>query len=223
MSITNSTKEPMSDPQHITIKPSVLYVGTPVMLLCTENADGSPNLSPASSYWALEQMLVLGLLADGQTVANLMARPGLTVNFPSPTLWQHIESIADTTGVNPVPAAKSAKYEHAKDKFALTGLTPQASDLVIPPRVEECALQFEAEVRRATPGLGDYYMVEAEVVRVHASPGIVVPGTNYVDPGAWEPTIYSFRHYFGLGAEHGFRPTSDTASLAQPSSLMGAH
>lgn len=197
--------------QHIVIKPNVLYAGTPVMLLCTENADGSPNISPASSYWALEQMLVLGLLADGQTAANLHERPGLTVNFPGPALWQHIESIADTTGADPVPEAKSSRYVHEKDKFGRAGLTRQASDIVDPPRIEECALQFEAEVRRATPGLGDYYLVEAEVVRVHASPDIVVPGTNHIDPRAWEPIIYSFRHYFGLGAEHGSRPTSDTA------------
>jgi flavin reductase (DIM6/NTAB) family NADH-FMN oxidoreductase RutF len=64
-------KAPMATPEHITIEPNVLYVGTPVMLLCTENADGSTNISPASSYWALEKMLVLGLLADGHTIANL--------------------------------------------------------------------------------------------------------------------------------------------------------
>ena len=71
----------MSTTTHIPIQPSVLYVGTPVMLLCTENADGSTNISPASSYWALEQMIVLGLLADGHTAANLRERPGLTVGL----------------------------------------------------------------------------------------------------------------------------------------------
>ncbi|MET4538539.1 flavin reductase (DIM6/NTAB) family NADH-FMN oxidoreductase RutF [Arthrobacter bambusae] len=203
----------MSTASHIEIKPSVLYVGTPVMLISTENADGSTNLSPASSYWSLGQMLVLGLLADGQTAANLTQRPGLTVNFPHPKLWQHVEAIADTTGATPVSAAKAARYVHEKDKFGCLGLTPQASELVTPPRVQECALQFEAMVRRTTSGVGDYLMVEAEVLRVYASPEIVVPGTNHVNPQAWEPTIYSFRHYFGLGTEHGFRPTSDTAAL----------
>lgn len=201
----------MNDNQHVVIHPKVLYVGTPVMLLCTENPDGSTNISPASSYWALGQMLTLGLLADGQAVANLKQRPELTVNFPSPESWRAVEAIADTTGVNPVPGAKLHRYVHESDKFGRAGLTPQGSDLIIPPRIQECSLQFEATVRRATPGLGDYYMVEAEVLRVHAVPGIVSPGTNHVDPRAWQPTIYSFRHYFGIGAEHGFRPTSDTA------------
>ena len=189
------------------------------MLISSENADGSANLSPASSYWALGQMLVLGLLADGHTAANLAERPGLTVNFPGPELWHHIEAIADTTGADPVPIAKSGRYVHEKDKFGRLGLTPQPSELVTPPRVQECALQFETVVRRTTLGVGDYLMVEAEVVRVHASPDIVVPGTNHIDPQSWAPTIYSFRHYFGLGTEHGFRPTSDTAALTELSSM----
>ncbi|WP_431308388.1 flavin reductase family protein [Demequina litorisediminis] len=98
----------------------------------------------------------------------------------------------------------------AADKFAEARLSPVPSDLVTPPRVKECALQFETRVRRITPGVGDYAIVEAEVVRVHALPEIVKPGTQHIDPRQWQPTIYAFRHYFGLGAEVGHRPTSDT-------------
>ena len=205
----------MNPSSHIVIKPKVLYPGTPVMLLCTQNPNGSTNISPASSYWALGQILVLGLLADGQTAANLHERPGLTVNFPAPELWQRVESIANTTGADPVPESKLSRYIHERDKFGRAGLTPHSSEVVAPPRIRECALQFEAEVRRTTPGVGDYFMVEAEVVRVHASPHINVPGTDHVDPRKWEPTIYSFRHYFGLGLKYGFRPTSDTARQTQ--------
>ncbi|PKQ16679.1 MAG: hypothetical protein CVT68_08695 [Actinobacteria bacterium HGW-Actinobacteria-8] len=61
-----------------------------------------------------------------------------------------------------------------------------------------------------TKGVGPYAMVEAEVVRVHARPNIVKSGTQHVDPRAWQPLLYSYRHYFGIGAEVGFRPTSDT-------------
>ena len=32
--------------EHIPIEPSILYVGTPVALLSTENVDGSFNLAP---------------------------------------------------------------------------------------------------------------------------------------------------------------------------------
>ena len=196
---------------HLTIRPKMLYVGTPVFLVTTVNADGTFNLAPASSYWALEQMLVLGLETDGQSAQNVLERPELTVSFPHPELWPAVERLASVTGRHPVPPAKAERYRHASDKLAVSGLSFQPSELVAPPRVRECRLQFEAEVRRATPGLGEYLMVEAEVVRVHAAPEIVVPGTDHVDPRAWHPTIYSFRHYFDIGAEVGWRATSETA------------
>lgn len=203
----------MKSVEHVVVEPKVLYVGTPVMLLCTENADETTNLAPASSYWALGQMLVLGLLSDGQTINNLLERPDITVNFPSPHTWTSVEAIADTTGRYPVPAHKAQRYTYEADKFALAGLTPQGSDLVRPPRVAECALQFEGRLRSATPGLGDYYLAEVEVLRVHADSQIVVPGTQHIDPRQWQPTVYSFRHYLDVGDEVGHRTTSDTANL----------
>lgn len=195
---------------HVPIRPSILYVGTPVMLIASQNRDGTANLAAASSYWALGKMLVIGLEDGGQTVDNVRALPELTVSFPQPELWRAVEAIGDTTGKDPVPASKMPRYRYVGDKFAAAGLTPQMSDLVTPPRVAECALQLEAVVPRIVPGVGDYVMVEAEVVRVHAAPDIVLPGTEHVDPRAWQPTIYSFRHYFGLGQEYGHRPTSDS-------------
>lgn len=199
--------------EHVTIRPSVLYVGTPVILVCTQNADGSANLAPASSYWALGQMLVIGLEADGQSIANLLERPELTVNFPSPEHWRAVEALGDVTGKSPVPEPKASRYRHEADKFALAGLTAEPSEIVAPPRIAECALQFEATVKRATQGLGNYYMVEAEVERVHAAPSIVVEGTDHVNPRAWQPLIYTFRHYFALGRELGYRPSSALAAL----------
>ena len=197
----------MSD--HVTIRPSILYVGTPVMLIASLNPDGSPNLAPASSYWALEQLLVIGLEDGGQTIENVSRTRELTVNFPSPTLWAAVEAIADTTGKDPVPTEKAHRYTHVHDKFAAAGLTPVPSDVVAPPVVKECELQLEATVRRITDGVGPYSIVEAQVQRVHANQDIVIPGTHHIDPRRWEPTIYSFRHYFGVGTEHGHRPTTD--------------
>lgn len=202
-------------PSHVTIHPSTLYVGTPAMLIGSRNPDGTANLAPASSYWALGSMLVIGLEDGGRTIENVVSLPELTVNFPQPELWRAIEAIGDTTGRDPVPESKTPRYRHVADKFAAAGLTAQASEVVAPPRVAECALQLEAVVRRITPGLEDYSIVEAEVVRVHAAPEIVLAGTEVVDPRAWRPTIYAFRHYFGLGEEHGHRPSSDLARLGE--------
>lgn len=197
---------------HRVIEPSVLYVGTPAYLITTVNPDGSPNLAPASSYWALEQMLVLGIETGGQTIANLLERDELTVNFPSGDDWQAVARISQLTGRSPVPAAKAARYRHEADKFAAARLTPQPSELVTPPRVLECPLQFEARVERATPGLEEsYWMVEARVLRVHAAAEILKPGTGLIDPTRWDPLVYSFRHFFRRGAELGWLASSPTA------------
>jgi flavin reductase (DIM6/NTAB) family NADH-FMN oxidoreductase RutF len=201
------------------IRPKILYVGTPVFLVSTENPDGTFNLAPASSYWALGQMLVLGLETDGQTVQNLRDRPELTVNFPSGSHWEAVERLAALTARHPVPAAKADRYRHEPEKFATAGLHAEDSDLVAPPRVRECALQFEARVRRATPGVNDeYVLVEAEVVRVHASTDIVTDG-DHIDPRAWHPLIYSFKHYFDIGEELGWTRSSSTA----PSTVSADH
>lgn len=194
---------------HLSITPPIHYAGTPVILLGTTNGDGTPNLAPASSFWALGQMLVIGMETLGQTVANVRERPELTVNFPSPDLWRNVEAIANTTGVNPVPAEKSRDYSYVPDKFAAAQLTPEPSVDITPPRVAECDLQLETRVRRVTTGVEDFYaMVEAEVVQTHAAEHIVIPGTHHINPHTWRPMIYSYRHYFGLGEDHGHRPNS---------------
>ncbi|MGW1347454.1 flavin reductase family protein [Kribbella sp. NPDC002412] len=189
---------------HLTIEPSILYVGTPVALLSTENADGTANLAPMSSAWALGDIVVLGLGTAGQTAANLQDRPELVISFPSPEQWEAVERLAPLTGRDPVPDHKRARFRFEREKFKAAGLTPIASEVVGPPRVAECPVQLEAAAVRVEIGAdGNFLVVQAEVLRVHADERIVVPGTSYVDPGAWSPLIYNFRHYFGLGPELG--------------------
>lgn len=198
-------------PSHVIAQPETLYVGSSAYLIATENPDGSANLSPASSYWALGSTIVLGLEGAGKTVQNLLKRPDLTVNFPSGDLVDAVLRLDGTTGANPVPEGKG-RYRHEADKFGVAGLTQQDSDLVSVPRVAECRLQFEARVVRATPGhTGEWFMVEAEVLRVHADPRILKSGTLLPDPRAWSPLVYEFRHFFTTGEEKGYLPASLTA------------
>ncbi|MEV6283071.1 hypothetical protein [Kribbella sp. NPDC051770] len=75
---------------HLTIEPSILYAGTPVALLTTDNGDGTFNLAPMSSAWALGDVVVLGLGEEGRTGTNLRSRPELVVNYPSPAQWEAV-------------------------------------------------------------------------------------------------------------------------------------
>ncbi|MFE7370886.1 MULTISPECIES: flavin reductase family protein [Streptomyces] len=198
--------------EHVTVTPSILYFGTPVVLLSTENENGSFNLAPMSSAWALGHVIVLGLGAEGQTAHNLRSRRDLVVNLPGPAQWPAVERLAPLTGRTPVPAGKRGSFRFEPDKFAAAGLRPQPSELVRPPRVAECPMQLEARVARAQPdSSGDFLIVEAQVLKVHADPRIIVSGSQHIDPAAWSPLIYNFRHYYGLGPELGHSFRSQTA------------
>jgi flavin reductase (DIM6/NTAB) family NADH-FMN oxidoreductase RutF len=205
-----SISEPKTKPEFETITPKILYFGNPIAIVSSLNEDGSANLAPISSFWILGWTAVLGLLNDTKTLGNLEANPHCVVNIPSPDLWQQVERLAPLTGLDPVPEEKAPKFRHAKDKFAEAGLTPMASECVAAPRVEECPAQLEAKVRRVHRLEGDARLraltggaaVEVEVLRVHVRKDFVL-GEHYVNAEQWQPLIYNFRHYYGLGEELG--------------------
>jgi flavin reductase (DIM6/NTAB) family NADH-FMN oxidoreductase RutF len=202
-----------------------LYFGTPVVLLSTENENGSFNLAPMSSAWALGQVIVLGLGAGGQTARNLRDRHDLVINVPAPAQWQAVERLAPLTGRSPVPEGKRGTFRFEPDKFAAAGLRAEPSELVGPPRVAECPLQMEARAADVRPAVaGEFIVVQAQVLRVHADPHIVVPGSAHIDPARWSPIIYNFRHYFGLGTElgHSFRSQTQRAPSRPAQRAPGA-
>jgi flavin reductase (DIM6/NTAB) family NADH-FMN oxidoreductase RutF len=197
----------------IAITPRILYFGTPVVLASTCNLDGTPNLAPLSSAWALGWTVVLGLTRQGQTFANLERTGECGLNLPSDDLWEAVERLAPLTGKNPPPdrvAAYGGRFE--PDKLRSAGLTPASSECIRPPRIAECPLQLEAVIRSVTPVADDptFVAVETRVLKVHAHPGIMADQSSHVDPVLWRPLIYNFRHYFGLGPELGrsFRATT---------------
>jgi len=201
---------------HVTITPSILYYGTPVVLVSTENENGSFNLAPMSSAWALGQVIVLGLGAEGQTAQNLLSRHDLVINVPAPAQWRAVERLAPLTGRSPVPTHKRGTFRFEPRKFAAADLRPEPADMVRPPRVAECPLQMEARAADVRPGVaGEFVIVQAQVLKVHADPRIVVPGSQHIDPARWSPLIYNFRHYYGLGTELGHSFRSHTAPSPQ--------
>jgi flavin reductase (DIM6/NTAB) family NADH-FMN oxidoreductase RutF len=94
-------------------------------------------------------------------------------------------------------------------------LRPEPSELVRPPRVAECPLQMEARAADVQSGVtGEFLIIQAQVLKVHADPRIVVPGSQHIDPARWSPLIYNFRHYYGLGTELGHSFRSQTSGTA---------
>jgi flavin reductase (DIM6/NTAB) family NADH-FMN oxidoreductase RutF len=198
--------------EHQTISPSVLYFGTPVVLLTSVNRDGTTNITPMSSAWALADRVILGLSSTSQGRENILREQQLTLNFPSPDLWSRVELISRLTGRNPVPLHKQRiGYRFEADKFGASDLTPQPAELVRPLRIAECPLQFEAEVAAWHDPSGpwpqerpeSFQIIEARILRVHAHRSIVIPDTNHIDTARWSPLLYVFRHFFGTEPELG--------------------
>ncbi len=203
-------RQTREEPVFDTIAPKILYFGNPVALVSSVNEDDTPNLAPISSFWALGWTMTLGLLTETKTLENLEKRPECVINVPSPDLWRHVEALAALTGQNPVPGDKRDKFRFEKDKFAAGSFTPLSSELVSAPRVKECPVQLEAITRSIhvlageprVQTLGGAASVEVEILRVHVRRDFLL-GEHYIDPAKWQPLIYNFRHYFGLGDELG--------------------
>ncbi|HXE08809.1 MAG TPA: flavin reductase family protein [Acidobacteriaceae bacterium] len=194
----------MGEKQFRTIEPKILYFGTPVALVSSLNEDGSTNLAPISSFWALGWTLVLGLLDETKTADNLARHAECVVNLPEPKLWPQVEKLAPLTGKNPVPELKAKQFHFEKDKFGASGFTQLASEVVKPARAKECAVQMEARVSQLhrmrgakLEELGGGIAAEVEILRVHVAEEYVL-GERYIDPEKWSPLIYNFRHYFRL-------------------------
>lgn len=205
----NAQQQLTAEFRSVVIRPSILYFGTPVAVISTLNPDGTTNLSPISSAWALSDRVVLGMAEAGQGCENLLRSGECVINLPGEADWASVEAVGRTTGRHPVPDYKQAMgYVHEADKFAQGALTPAASDIVQPLRIADYPMQLEAKLLAShrlsalegeaeTPGVR---ILETRVVRVHAHEHIVRPGTQRIDTSRWSPLLYVFRDYFGTGA-----------------------
>jgi flavin reductase (DIM6/NTAB) family NADH-FMN oxidoreductase RutF len=195
---------------HIVSEPSILYFGTPVVLISTKNEDGSANLAPMSSAFWLGWRCVLGLNAASKTTENMIRTGQCVLNLPSVDNVAAVNRLACLTGSHPVPAAKLARgYTHERKKFERAGLTAIPSLTVAAPRALECPVQMEAVVAAKHDLMedddvarGKIVTFEVRVTRVHIHPDILMDGSsNRVDPDKWRPLIMTFQRYYGVGDE----------------------
>ena len=176
---------------HSTVAPSIMYWGTPVVLITTVNEDGTSNIGPMSSAWWLGHRCVLGLAAMSQTTINLLRTKQCVLNLASDDIRSYVNAIAKTTGTPDVPPLKQALgYEYCKDKFGRSGLTPHSSDLIRPPRIVEFPVQMEAELMHSTELMQDLpnrkgllLTMEVKILRTHIRDDLRLEGhANHINP-----------------------------------------
>lgn len=195
---------------HIVSEPSILYFGTPVILIGSTNKSGSYNLAPMSSAFWLGWRCIIGLAASSQTTKNILRTGECVLNMASVNEVAAVNRLARTTGSNPVPESKQQKgYYYEPDKFKKAGLTPLPADMIAAPLVKECPVQLEAVVANARSLAEDdvvmkgrIMIIELRIVRVHLSTSIVMQDKpNHVDPDKWHPLIMNFQKFYSTGIE----------------------
>ena len=193
---------------HHVSEPPILYFGTPVVLISTLNANGTYNLAPMSSIFWLGWRCVIGLSAFSKTTENIIREQQCVLNLPSVNLVAAVNRLALTTGSNPVPEGKQQKgYRYEPRKFEISRLTAIDSLVVNAPRVVECPVQLEAELKKINPMADDstkqkgrLLTFELRIVKVHLDEAILMKGYEHrVDPDLWRPLIMSFQQFYGLG------------------------
>lgn len=192
---------------HRTVEPGILYFGTPVVLISTVNEDGSYNLAPMSSAFWFGWRCMLGLGAGSKTTQNMLRTGECVLNLPSDDMVAAVDRLARTTGSNPVPEGKLRRgYRYEREKFGVSGLTPDPSGTVAAPRVRECPVQLEAKVEAAhnlaeddAQQRGRILVIEVRIRRVHVEESLLMCGeTDRIDPDKWRPLIMSFQQFYGL-------------------------
>lgn len=195
---------------HKSSEPAILYFGTPVVLISTENENGSYNLAPMSSAFWLRWRCIIGLGRNSKTTENLIRTKECVLNLPSVTEAYAVDQLALTTGSNPVPEGKLRRgYRYEPNKFEVAGLTPMSSEVVSVPGVRECPVQLEAIVTAIHPvGEDDEAVrnlivsIELKIVKVHLEESILKENQpNHVDPDKWRPLIMSFQQFYGLSQQ----------------------
>ncbi|KAG0652510.1 hypothetical protein D0Z07_0001 [Hyphodiscus hymeniophilus] len=197
-----------------TISPAIFYWGTPVVLITTQNPDGTSNIAPMSSAWWLGNRCMLGLGAISQSTVNLIRTKQCVLNLASDNMTSAVNALARTTGSPEILTAEPEEgykyfkrmngYEYVPDKFGRAGLTPLNSDLVAPARIAECPAQMEAELigvyeMMQDAGTKGFIALEVKVLRTHVHEGIRMKGfENRIDPDKWQPMIMSFQELYGL-------------------------
>lgn len=195
-------------PAFSTIQPKILYFGTPVALITTIDQDGKANIGPISSVWALGYNLLLGLGCDSKTYQNIVENKECVVNLPSADLYQNIEKISNLTGLYPVPESKRGQYRYEADKFSAGDFSAMDAEMVTPPALANCPMQLECVLQNhyimesGVDGTPLIAAVQVKVINVRVHENLVI-NKNYINPSAWSPLIYNFRHYYALGEEMG--------------------
>ena len=166
-----------SEPRQVYKLMTGIIVPRPVALVSTVDPDGVANLAPFSFFTGVGSVpptllfcpvvRARGLGAGNDLRKDTLRNVEQTGEFVVNTVSDQISAAANRTAAEVAPEV---------DEFELSGLTPQASELVRPARVAESPAQMECKLLQVIytsrePGGG--VIVLGEIVRFHIRKDLV--------------------------------------------------
>ncbi|MGB7188627.1 MAG: flavin reductase family protein [Acidobacteriaceae bacterium] len=161
-----------------------MVVPRPIAFVSSVDAQGRRNLAPFSFFTgcSADPPVICFVAAHRSgprpakdTLTNILATQEFVVNIVS-------EPFAGKMNL------ASAEVPPEVDEFAIAGLTPQASELVRPPRVAESHAQMECRLRQTlpipNPAGGANTVIFGDVLRFHVDEAVLLEsGDGYkIDP-----------------------------------------
>jgi flavin reductase (DIM6/NTAB) family NADH-FMN oxidoreductase RutF len=179
-------------------------VPRPIAFVSTVNAAGAPNVAPMSFFNGVSStppVVSVSLASRRGTKKDTLRNIEETGEF--------VVNIVDEAIVERVNLA-SGDYPPEVSEFDVTGLTPEPSRIVRPPRVAESPISLECKLVQAVPVGVDPHrtvLVLGEVLLFHVREGLLLEN-NHVDAEALRAV--------GKMGGPGYCRTRDRFSLERP-------
>jgi flavin reductase (DIM6/NTAB) family NADH-FMN oxidoreductase RutF len=164
----------------LSLPPKTILLPSPVIIIGTYGADGKPNMMNAAWGGIVSSKppcISVSIREATLSYHNIQQTEAFTINIPSE---KHLKE-ADFVGI-----VSGKEY----DKFKVTGLTPEKSELVNAPIVNEFPYSLECKLVRRVD-LGSHTMFIGEIVGMVAD-SEVLNSKQLPDIEKVKPMLFSF-------------------------------
>ena len=176
---------------------SLCFIPVPIYLISTVDENGIYNIAPYGMVMPVSYnplIISIGSDKNRDTYRNILQINEFVLNVPSSDLIKKVNRTAD-----PIPPDQ--------DEFIHANFTPIKSEIVRPPRIEECKAHLECKtiwIKDASKICKNRVIITAEVVALSLDEDIFLKDLCK-QKGLMKPLYYEKKSYFTLGAYIGNR------------------
>lgn len=176
---------------------SLCFIPVPVYLISTIDENNIYNIAPYGMVMPVSYnplIISVGSAKNRDTYRNILLGNEFVLNVPSVDLLKKVNRTAD-----PIPPTE--------DEFIYANLTPIESEIVSPPRIEECKSHLECKtiwIKDVSKTCINRVIITAEVVALSLDKNIFFKNLCK-QKGLMQPLYYEKHSYFTIGGYVGNR------------------